>query len=237
MSSSLETTGAHDGKPSAENEKDQAGKRHYKPSNRSVLQRAKSLMSEDHLDTDPPIANQNYVVLSFLFPEDLIQEKHIYFLSVFWKSLKKSSHFESLEKLKNLDFIDVFDNYVSQNREKLEEKFYSLSGGLATIRGIKVRGVFNTMEEAVARTKELQAIDKNFHMNICSVGAWLPFEVHVSNLVEDQVFQEQRLNALMQDYKLHREKRDAFYKQETAERINAAKKNGKKGAEESAATA
>ena len=43
------------------------------------------------------------------------------------------------------------------------------------VRGVKVRGVYSTEDEAKNRCKELQQIDPDFNIYIAPVGCWLPW--------------------------------------------------------------
>lgn len=69
-----------------------------------------------------------------------------------------------------------------------------------TTRGLKIRGVFNTYEEAKKYAKYLQSVDPDFHVFVGEVGKWLPWDPN-ANDVNDQVYADKRLNALMKKYK------------------------------------
>jgi hypothetical protein len=68
------------------------------------------------------------------------------------------------------------------------------------IRGLKIRGVYDTRQEADARAKYLQNIDPDFHVFVGQVGLWLPWDPD-PNDAEDQEYQEKELNDLMKGYK------------------------------------
>lgn len=69
-----------------------------------------------------------------------------------------------------------------------------------TTRGLKVRGVYSTREEANARADELAKIDPDFDVFVGEVGKWLPWDPD-PNSVEDQQYQEKELNELMKGHK------------------------------------
>jgi hypothetical protein len=69
-----------------------------------------------------------------------------------------------------------------------------------SIRGIKVRGVFNSKQEADEHAKELQKIDSDFHVFVGEMGKWLPWDPE-PNDVADQHYYEKELNDLMKGYK------------------------------------
>ena len=67
--------------------------------------------------------------------------------------------------------------------------------------GVKVRGVYKSFEEADARAKQLQKIDKRHHVFVGEVGKWLPFDQDTSNVdPTQQVYREQQLNQYMKTY-------------------------------------
>jgi len=66
-------------------------------------------------------------------------------------------------------------------------------------RGIKVRGVYATYEEAKNRAEYLQSIDPNFNIFVGEVGKWLGWDPD-PNTVEDQVFREKQLQEIMENY-------------------------------------
>jgi DNA repair exonuclease SbcCD ATPase subunit len=69
-----------------------------------------------------------------------------------------------------------------------------------SIRGLKIRGVYGTKQEADERAAKLQKKDSNFHVFVGEVGKWLPWDPD-PNDVEDQIYQEKELNKLMKGYK------------------------------------
>ena len=71
------------------------------------------------------------------------------------------------------------------------------------ILGIKVRGVFESYEEAKARCDALQKLDKYHNIFVGEVGKWLPFNVDIATMEteDDPVYREQALNQYMKAYK------------------------------------
>lgn len=71
------------------------------------------------------------------------------------------------------------------------------------ILGIKVRGVFETYEEAKTRCDALQKLDKYHNIFVGEVGKWLPFNVDIATMEtdDDPVYREQALNQYMKAYK------------------------------------
>lgn len=74
-----------------------------------------------------------------------------------------------------------------------------------SVRGLKVRGVFGTKQEADQHAEELQQTDPDFHIFVGEVGKWLPWDSD-PNDVQDNRYQEKELNDLMKGYKDNLEK-------------------------------
>ena len=83
-------------------------------------------------------------------------------------------------------------SFPEENRDKHKDQ---------KVLGVKVRGVYKTFEEADARAKQLQKIDKRHHVFVGEVGKWLPFDSDTSNIdPNQQVYREQQLNQYMKTY-------------------------------------
>lgn len=72
-------------------------------------------------------------------------------------------------------------------------------------RGVKVRGVYASQQEAAERAKLLQAIDPDFHIFVGEVGKWLGWDPD-PNTIEDQQYKEKELQKLVTEYKKNRVK-------------------------------
>jgi hypothetical protein len=72
-------------------------------------------------------------------------------------------------------------------------------------RGIKIRGVYATKEDATKRAEFLQKIDPDFNIYIGEVGKWLGWDPD-PNTIDDQVYREQKLQDIMNNYNKNRDK-------------------------------
>jgi hypothetical protein len=117
---------------------------------------------------------------------------------------------------------EAYETYLYKNRKKLEETFFAKNGFRTTIRGLKVRGVYDTYAEGMARAKTLQKLDPDFNVYVGQVGFWLPWDPEPSE-VPDQEYADDQLNQLMKKYKENESQRDEFYESMKRERIGAAK--------------
>ena len=93
------------------------------------------------------------------------------------------------------------------------------------ILGIKIRGVFETYEEAKVHTEKLQKLDKFHNIFIGEVGKWLPFDVDISNMEteEDPVYREKSLNQYMKAYKDCLKEEEVSEKERKEEQLKGAK--------------
>ena len=183
----------------------------------------------DYLKVDDPIAGQNYACISFISPEDLIQDR---------MGFRAVKFMQSFFKDQDLDFNDVYEQYkdfVYKHDDKLQRDFDEQNNFRTSIRGVKVRGVFDTMESARDKAKKLSLTDSGIHTFIGQVGYWLPWDP-TADKVGDEVFQNAELNTLMEKYEENNINRDIFYDEQKRDKMKAAQEEKLKAqAEERAA--
>lgn len=77
-----------------------------------------------------------------------------------------------------------------------------------TVRALKIRGVFDTYEEAQEHAKRLQEKDPHFHIFVGEVGKWLPWDPNPDDKekVKDSEYYEQELQKLIKGYEENRER-------------------------------
>lgn len=106
---------------------------------------------------------------------------------------------------------EAYDTYMYSHNEKLEEEFYKKNGFHTTVRGLKVRGVYNSHEEAVARSKKLQRMDTLHNIFVGEIGKWLPWDPEPSRIANNE-YADDQLNTLMKKYKENEDAREEFYR-------------------------
>lgn len=161
---------------------------------------------EDFLEADQTIPGQKYVCLSFVSPEDILEKKDIFFNHKFLETIAKQYD------LKHEDLIEKYKDFLYLNQEKLESEFYQKNDFQTTVRGLKVRGSYDTLKEAQFRAKKLQSKDKSFNVYIGQVGFWLPWDPH-PHKVENQEYMEGELNNLVKKYKENQQKKDLHFQE------------------------
>ena len=167
----------------------------------------------DYLDVDTPIPGQQYACISFISPEKVLVKKEQFVMKKFIKSLVNTEGNITI----NADEFDTkYDDYISLNTEEIEADFHKESGFQTSMRGVKIRGVYNTYDEATQRAKILQSSDRDFHVFVGQVGYWLPWDPNADNIAE-QEYMEKELNELMRNYKSNQLQRDMFYQNQVDE--------------------
>lgn len=201
----------------------------------------------DLLDEDKPIAEQKFVCLSFVSPEYILKKKEHFLFEQFVKqynfnktaelltqysnyiSYKYNIDSESImEELKGFvqhetekmheSIEDDYKNFMDKNEKDLDEAFSKEHNFQTSVRGIKVRGVFPTQQEAELRCKMLREVDPNHDVYVGPVGVWVPFhpEAYKTGRVE---YLEKELNELMHE----KQKNEQIAKHEFDERVKNAK--------------
>ena len=170
----------------------------------------------DYLEVDESIPGQNYVCLSFVSPEAVIESKEAFKVSKFLQSICKDKDMD-VEKT-----IKEYSEYVYKYQDELQKDFDERNDFQTNVRGLKVRGTYNTKEEAEKRAKTLQSIDSSFHVFVGEVGYWLPWDP-CADKVQDEYYIDSQLNEMMEKYKENNINRDIFYEQEKRDKVKKAR--------------
>jgi hypothetical protein len=197
----------------------------------------------DHLDEDKPIRNQNYACVSFISPEDVIVDKDAFyfnkFLSQFAKDmntlmsglLSKYPESEDLIKTIKSNHAYIFDHkemdeqykfFKNNNGQEIEKEYHAIQNFRTTIRGFKIRGTYDTIEEARNRCDILKKEDNKFNIYIAQVGCWCPWSPNPNDL-SDQEWADSQLNTLMANYKKNMDSKDEIFNERKQEYVNSAK--------------
>jgi hypothetical protein len=198
----------------------------------------------DYLDEDKPIRGQNYVLVSFVSPEDVIANKEAYYFSRFIEQFGKDMNtlFTGIQakypdakdlidtvKSNHLYISDVsemqeqYKFFKSTNSAEVEADYHRDNNFQTTIRGLKVRGVFDTLEEAKNRSEFLKKVDNKFNIFIGQVGVWCPWSPN-PNDINNQEYSESQLNTLMKKYKENMDNKDIMFEKRKQEQINISSK-------------
>lgn len=206
----------------------------------------------DYLDEDKPIRGQNYVCLSFISPEDVIRNKEVYYLEKYVHKFANDVKFlfenmllkypEQADMLKQIrenhlhlcdgeELEKDFKFFKQTSAEKLEQEYLEKNNFQTSIRGIKVRGVFETLKEAQVRAELLRRQGDKFDIFVGQVGVWCPWSPNPDDL-QEQEYAETQLNTLVKNYRDNMNLRDEFYAKRKEEKIADAQEKLKKALEE-----
>ena len=204
----------------------------------------------DLLEEDKPISGQKFACLSFVSPENILEQKNHFLFQEFLKhydftkSVQKFSQFLNFLSYKySINFDDVmkdfqeytksekdtfttsyvrdeYKNFLDANEERLDDEFNSANAFQTSTRGLKIRGVYSTQEEAELRCKLLREVDPNHDIYVGPVGNWIPWEpeAYKTGRVE---YLEDELNQLMNE----KNKNEAAAKTEFEKRVLEAKRD------------
>lgn len=175
----------------------------------------------DYLDVDDSIPGQNYVCLSFVSPEALIEKREAFNVCKFLQSYCKD------QELDYKELYSKYEDFTYKFSDKLQRDFDEQNEFQTSMRGLKVRGVYDTRQAAEARAKRLSTTDSSFHVFIGQVGYWLPWDPNADG-VQDEVFQNSQLNDMMEKYQENNVNRDIFYEEQKREKVKAAREEALK---------
>ena len=202
------------------------------------------LTNVDLLTEDRPLANQKFVCVSFVSPETILQQKEHFFFEEFVKqwefkkatekytqfmhflAYKYNINFDHLTKdlddfikseqfdLLNTSILDDYKTFKDGHEEELDAQFGKTIDFQTPTRGLKIRGVYPTQQEAELRCKLLREIDPHHDVYVGPVGMWMPWEpeAYKTGRVE---YLEEELNNLMHE----KNKNEAKAKQEFDKRV------------------
>jgi hypothetical protein len=132
---------------------------------------------------------------------------------------------QNMTDFKENTIEEAYKTFLFKNRKKMEEDFFAKNSFRTTVQGLKVRGVYDTYNEAAARAKTIQKLDPSFNVYVGQVGFWLPWDPSPQE-VADQEYADDQLNTLMKNYKSNEAQRDEFYASTKQSRLAGAKIKG-----------
>lgn len=214
-----------------------------------MVEQANTSKYVDLLDEDKPIAGQKFVCVSFVSPDKILKAKELFYFEKFLKhfdfnkSMLKFQQFLNFVSFKyDIDFDKVmndynefiesektslvettidddYKNFLDAREDDLEKEFNSINNFQTNVRGLKVRGSFETQQEAELRCRMLREVDPNHDIFVGPVGMWMPWEpeAYKTGRVE---YLEKELNELMN----HKAKNEMEAKQEFEARVKESKK-------------
>lgn len=128
------------------------------------------------------------------------------------------------------DYLDVDPEIAGQKYACFS--FVSPQGRQkCNILGFKLRGSYDTKEEAEAKCRRLRSFDPDFDIFITKVGYWLPF-CPDPNEIENEEYFEGQLNALVQGYKENMIQKDQYFEERKRQLMKEAMREGTREGQE-----
>lgn len=191
----------------------------------------------DLLDEDPPIKGQNYFLVSFIDPEEILKQKETFLFEKFMEStiselgdvikflenkyVDDKGIFNTIRQrydyLTTQNFHEQFQ-YFKKNADDLEEEYYKKHDFQPTRRGFKIRGAFDSIQEAQSKCKKLRVLDPNHNIHVAQLGTWCLFNPNADD-IDDQQYAYEELNTLMCKYLENRAHAKEFFDERKAELI------------------
>ena len=203
----------------------------------------------DLLDEDKPVANQKFVCVSFVSPENILKQKEQFMFEEFAKhwdlkhnmqkftefmnfiSYKYNLKFDNVmadldeyvkseqDKLRNLSVNDDYKTFLDNHEDQLTEEFKKKFSFQTSVRGLKIRGSYPTQQEAELRCKMLREVDPNHDVYVGPVGMWMPWEPEAYKTGRVEYLEEE-LNKLMHE----KQKNESSAKEAFDARVKETKK-------------
>lgn len=124
-------------------------------------------------------------------------------------------------------YLEEFENYKVGNDDRIQSEYDNAVEFKTNIRGIKLRGNFDTLKEARMRAKLLQKRDPSFHVWVAQVGFWVPWDADPDKAPSSE-YQEEELQKLAEKKKENEEKREILQAQRREDEQKLAKLRNKK---------
>ena len=195
-----------------------------------------SVREADYLEQDPLIRGQRYACISFVSPSDAIASKDAYAVRRFLTGIAKDVG-DTLDSIVAAfggtegpvaDTVRLvrerhaylwddaavqteFAQFRSHQSDEIDDGFKLAHGSFKTsVHGFKIRGVYDTVEEATTRAKAVKRFDDKFDVFVSEVGCWCPWSPP-PDAIKDVEYAEAQLNTLMKKYGEGQEARDEVY--------------------------
>lgn len=197
----------------------------------------------DFLTNDSPLRGQNYVCLSFIHPKDVLKQRHEFEFEKYIQAISAdlnglldqiaNDHPDKADEVRLVrerhsavtgkSIKSDFDLFCNRYRKEIDDDFNKHHEFQTAVQGIKVRGVFESIEEAKNRCTTLRREDnEKFNIFIAEVGCWCPWNPD-PNDIGDQEFVETQLNTLMSKYHENSDNATDFYNERKKTMIDTIK--------------
>lgn len=215
----------------------------------------------DYLEEDPEVPTQRYCIMSFISPEKVLKqkaefynEKFIQWLEYDWKIsglekfmdflskkyslkvddlMKDATEFAGLHNadIRKTDVNDKYQTFLMKCERDLETEFTEKVEFRTNVRGVKLRRVFGSLEEAQMYAKVLQRKYPRDNLYVGKVGCWLPWDPSEHAPIETE-YAEKELNEMMRKYKENEMNKDIFFEERKRDELEKQRKANQKNKED-----
>ena len=106
------------------------------------------------------------------------------------------------------------DSLLPKDQKFVCISFLSDPDNKLTLSGIKIRGVFSTIDEASTHAKKLQSVDTIHNVFVGEMGKWLAFDPDAtSEAAGNPEYANEQLNNIMKGYMDNQEKSKLFHEE------------------------
>lgn len=199
---------------------------------------------QDYLKQDPAIRGQNYALISFLSPEETLRSREVFEFSEFLRGVGEdvAGLFDGIEQrfgndpnvketltllrerhaylLDGDELQQQLQLYRGKRADELQKKFQERHGFQTNVRGFKIRGVHDSIEEAHMHAREIHHTDPNFDVFVAQVGCWCPWSPNPAE-IKNCEYAETELNSLMHAHEENAKTVRTRYEQRKDERQRA----------------
>merc|ERR1712093_15519 len=84
-------------------------------------------------------------------------------------------------------FKEIYEDFKFKEYKNIDSEFDNSNNFKTSVRGVKVRCVYESYREAEVRAKILQRMDQTFDVFVGQVGYWLPWDPD-TNKIENQEY-------------------------------------------------
>lgn len=181
--------------------------------------------------------------MSFISPEDVIKSKESYFIKEYMKTYTKRNielidglsilfpdKADEIRSIKeqycvyfdNETIVDDYKTFKLENEISISDTYAKENNYQTNIRGVKVRGCYESLQEAQGRAEILKRKDNNkFNIYVGQVGCWCPWSAN-PNDIESAEYSENQLNTMMKEYQKNKDNKETFYNERKNDLINRA---------------
>lgn len=186
---------------------------------------------KDYLRVDREVPGQRYYSVSFVEPVDnvFIDKEHYFFTRFMDLIQEQNESYDELFRDKGTGKWDMnklkeqYQDWRTTKYDEWNQEFNDENKNRLSMRGLKVRGVYQTLDEAKERAEEVRLEDPTFHVFVAPVGYWVPF--NPTNLDKlESVYQEEMLNDIVKENMQQKKKINKAFEDRKTGLITKAKK-------------